>query len=113
MNNSLCFPAIFRGTLDVMATTITDEMCIASAVELAKCAEDKGLRNDYLLPTMDERGVFPRQAVAVGMKAIEQKVARVKMTKEQLFEKSSAIIDRARKEVDVMMKNGLIPECKI
>ena len=113
VNNSLCFPAIFRGTLDVMATTITDEMCIASAVELAKCAEDKGLRNDYLLPTMDERGVFPRQAVAVGMKAIEQKVARVKMTKEQLFEKSSAIIDRARKEVDVMMKNGLIPECKI
>jgi malate dehydrogenase (oxaloacetate-decarboxylating) len=113
VNNSLCFPAIFRGTLDVMATTITDEMCIASAVELAKCAEDKGLRKDYLLPTMDERNVFPRQAVAVGMKAIEQKVARVKMTKEQLFEKSSAIIDHARREVEVMMKNGLIPECKI
>jgi malate dehydrogenase (oxaloacetate-decarboxylating) len=113
VNNSLCFPAIFRGTLDVMATTITDEMCIASAVELAKCAEDKGLRKDYLLPTMDERNVFPRQAVAVGMKAIEQKVARVKMTKEQLFEKASGMIDRARREVEVMMKNGLIAECKI
>jgi malate dehydrogenase (oxaloacetate-decarboxylating) len=113
VNNSLCFPAIFRGTLDVMATTITDEMCIASAVELAKCAEDKGLRKDYLLPTMDERDVFPRQAVAVALKAIEQKVARVKMTKEQLFEKASAIINRARMEVDVMMEKGLIPECKI
>ena len=84
-----------------------------AAVELAKCAEDKGLRKDYLLPTMDERGVFPRQAVAVGMKAIEQKVARVKMTKEQLFEKASAIINRARQEVDLMMEKGLIPECKI
>ncbi len=113
VNNSLCFPAIFRGTLDVMATTITDEMCIASAVELAKCAEDKGLRKDYLLPTMDERDVFPRQAVAVALKAIEQKVARVKMTKEQLFEKASAIINRARQEVDLMMEKGLIPECKI
>jgi malate dehydrogenase (oxaloacetate-decarboxylating) len=113
VNNSLCFPAIFRGTLDVMATTITDEMCIESAVALAKCAEDKGLKKDYLLPLMSEREVFPRQAVAVGMKAIEQKVARVKMTKEKLFEKSSAIIDRARKEVEVMMNSGLIPECKI
>jgi len=49
----------------------------------------------------------------VGMKAIEQKVARVKMTKEQLFEKASGMIDRARREVEVMMKNGLIAECKI
>jgi malate dehydrogenase (oxaloacetate-decarboxylating) len=113
VNNSLCFPAIFRGTLDVMATTITDEMCIESAVELAKCAEDKGLKKDYLLPLMSEREVFPRQAVAVGMKAIEQKVARVKMSKEKLFEKASAMIDRARKEVELMMNSGIIPECKI
>ena len=113
VNNSLCFPAIFRGTLDVMATTITDEMCIASAVELAKCAEDKGLRKDYLLPTMDERDVFPRQAVAVALKAIEQKVARVKMSKEKLYEKASGIIDRARRETQAMMDSGLIPECKI
>ena len=113
VNNSLCFPAIFRGTLDVMATTITDEMCIASAVELAKCAEDKGLREDYLLPTMDERDVFPRQAVAVALKAIEQKVARINLTKEQLFEKASAIINRARQETEVLMEKGLIPECTI
>jgi malate dehydrogenase (oxaloacetate-decarboxylating) len=113
VNNSLCFPAIFRGTLDVMATTITDEMCIESAVELAKCAEDKGLKKDYLLPKMDEREVFPRQAVAVGLKAIEQKVARVKMSKDKLYEKASMMIDRARQEVDLMMEKGLIQECKI
>jgi malate dehydrogenase (oxaloacetate-decarboxylating) len=96
-----------------MATTITDEMCIESAVELAKCAEDKGLTPKYILPNMNEREVFPRQAVAVGMKAIEQKVARVKMSKEQLYEKASMMIDRARKEVELMMKSGIIPECKI
>jgi malate dehydrogenase (oxaloacetate-decarboxylating) len=113
VNNSLGFPAIFRGTLDVMATTITDEMCIAAAYELAKVAEDKGLREDYILPTMDEREIFPREAVAVALKAIEQKVARVKMSKEQLFEKASTIIDHARKETQALMDSGLIPECRI
>lgn len=109
VNNSLCFPAIFRGTLDVMATTITDEMCIESAVELAKCAEDKGLRKDYLLPTMNEWEVFPRQAVAVALKAIEQKVARIKLPKEKLFEIASDKIRRARLETQVLMEKGLIP----
>jgi malate dehydrogenase (oxaloacetate-decarboxylating) len=33
VNNSLGFPGIFRGTLDVRAKTITDEMCIAAANE--------------------------------------------------------------------------------
>ncbi|MDI6754898.1 MAG: NADP-dependent malic enzyme [Thermodesulfobacteriota bacterium] len=109
VNNSLCFPAIFRGTLDVMATTITDEMCIESAVELAKCAEDKGLRKDYLLPTMNEWEVFPRQAVAVALKAIEQKVARIILPKEKLFEIASDKIRRARMETQVLMEKGLIP----
>ena len=80
VNNSIGFPAIFRGTLDVMARTITDEMCIAAAVELAKCAEDKGISETYLLPTMDEMEVFPREAVAVAKKAMEQGVARLKLS---------------------------------
>ncbi len=113
VNNSLGFPAIFRGTLDVMATTITDEMCIAAALELAKCAEDKGLRPDYILPLMDEPNIFEREAVAVGLKAIEQKVARVKMTKEQLYEKASTMIQTARKQTQFLMDKGIIPECTI
>ncbi|MBI4495380.1 MAG: NADP-dependent malic enzyme [Deltaproteobacteria bacterium] len=113
VNNSLCFPAIFRGTLDVMARTITDEMCIESARELARCAEDKGLREDYILPLMDEWEVFPRQAVAVGLKAMEQKVARISLSRDQLFEKSSTIIRRAQEETRLLMEKGLIPVCPI
>jgi len=108
VNNSLGFPGIFRGTLDVMATTITDEMCIAAAQELAKCAEDKGIHEGYLLPTMDEWEVYPREAVAVGMKAIEQGVARLRMTKEQLFERSSSIIRRSHDQVKMLMEKGFI-----
>ena len=108
VNNSLGFPGIFRGTLDVMATTITDEMCIAAAEELARCAEDKGMHEEYLIPTMDEWEVYPREAVAVGMKAIEQGVARLKMSKEELFAKSSAIIKNARESTQALMNLNLI-----
>ena len=109
VNNSLGFPGIFRGALDVRARTITDEMCIAAAVELARCAEDKGLSEEYILPHMDEWEVFPREATAVGMKAIEQGIARITMTKEELFERAAKTIQRAQEEVRVLMEAGLIP----
>ena len=108
VNNSVGFPAIFRGTLDVMARTITDEMCIAAAYELAKCAEDKGLHEDYLLPTMDEWEVFPREAVAVAKKAMEQGVARLKFTDKELFQMAETKIKRAREEVAILMDKGII-----
>ena len=101
INNSLGFPGIFRGTLDVAATTITDGMCIAAATELAKCAEDKGLSADYIIPKMDEPNVFVREAVAVGMKAIEQGVARKILTRDQLYRKAEIMINRARNETQV------------
>jgi malate dehydrogenase (oxaloacetate-decarboxylating) len=108
VNNSIGFPAIFRGTLDVMARTITDEMCIAAATELARCAEDKGLSEERLLPTMDEWGVFPREAVAVAMKAMEQGVARLNLSEKELFAIAEGKIRRAREEVGLLMEKGII-----
>jgi len=108
VNNSLGFPGIFRGTLDVKARTITDEMCIAAALELAHVAEDRGLREDFIIPTMDDWEVFPREAVTVGLKAIEQGVARVKPSKEALSERAFAIIKRARDVTQSLMKQGFI-----
>ncbi|MEM0492565.1 MAG: NADP-dependent malic enzyme [Candidatus Thermoplasmatota archaeon] len=108
INNSLGFPGIFRGTLDVRATTITDEMCISAAEEIAKTAEDKGLDPEYIVPTMDEWEVFPREAVSVGLKAIEQGIARLKPSKAELYEHAESIIRRAREETHALMKNGII-----
>jgi malate dehydrogenase (oxaloacetate-decarboxylating) len=110
INNSLGFPGIFRGTLDVAATTITDAMCIAAATELAKCAEDKGLSAEYIVPKMDEPNVFVREAVAVGMKAIEQGVARKTLTRDQLYKQAESIIHRARNETHLKMKEKIIPD---
>ena len=108
VNNSLGFPGIFRGTLDVMATTITDEMCIAAAEELARTQADKGMDEEHLIPTMDDWEVFPREAVAVGLKAIEQGIARRKADHDTLFAEAATIIRRARKQVQVLQEKGVI-----
>jgi len=108
VNNSLGFPGIFRGALDIRAISITDEMCIEAARELAKVAEDHGLTEDYIIPNMDQWEVFPREAVAVGSKGIEQGVARIKAPAEERFKIAESIIRRARDEVKMLMKQKFI-----
>ena len=108
VNNSLGFPAIFRGVLDVKAKTVTDDMCIAAAQELAKFAEERGIHDEDILPRMEEWEVYPREAVACALKSIEQGVARVKPSRQELYERAVAIIQNARESVKVLMKEGLI-----
>ena len=58
INNSLGFPGIFRGTLDVRATTITDEMCVAAAQALADLGK-KECCVEKVIPTMDNWELYP------------------------------------------------------
>ena len=110
VNNSLGFPAIFRGVLDVKAKTVTDDMCIAAAQELAKFAEERGMHEEDILPRMEEWEVFPREAVACALKSIEQGVARVKPSRQELYERATAIIRNAKESAELLMKKGLIRE---
>jgi malate dehydrogenase (oxaloacetate-decarboxylating) len=109
VNNSLGFPGIFRGALDVRARTITDEMCYASAEALAEHIGDK-LDENHILPSMDDWEVFSREAAAVGMKAQEQGVARLEKSYDELFEHATQIIGRSRRLTQMMMKEGFIAE---
>ena len=108
LNNSLGFPGIFRGTLDVRAETITDEMALAAAHELANCAEERGIDEENIAPNMDEWEVYPREAVAAAMKAQEQGIARLSKTREQLYEEASVIIKQAREATQCLMREGFI-----
>ncbi len=110
VNNSLGFPGIFRGTLDVRARTISDEMAIAASEALAAMAEEKGLTDEYILPSMEEWEVFPREAAAVAMKAQAQGLARLETTYEAEFERASTIIRAAREMTQLLMREGFIPE---
>jgi len=108
VNNSLGFPGIFRGTLDVRASTITDTMCIAAANALADMAEEKGLTPEYILPTMDEWEVFPREAAAVAVQAVEEGLARTPMTYDEELKNAEEIIRRSRGLTTHMMEEGFI-----
>jgi len=109
VNNSLGFPGIFRGALDVRATTITDEMCFAAAKALADQIGDD-LNEEQILPTMDDWEVFPREAAAVAMKAQEQGVARLELSYDELYTQARKIIKRSRDLTQMMMEQDFIPE---
>ncbi|MFX0117446.1 MAG: NADP-dependent malic enzyme [Candidatus Hodarchaeota archaeon] len=110
INNSLGFPGIFRGTLDVHAYTITDEMVIAVAREIAQTAEDNEdqFGPDYIVPTMDDWTVFPREATACALQAIKEGTARIKPSRDEIYAKAEAIIRRARELTQSLMKNNFI-----
>jgi len=110
VNNSLGFPAIFRGVLDVKSKSITDDMCIAAATELAKFAEERGINEKNILPRMDDWEVYPREAVACALKSIEQGLARVKPSRQELCERATAIIQNARQSTELLMRQGLIKQ---
>lgn len=109
VNNSLGFPAIFRGVLDVRARQITDEMALAAARELALAAEAECLSEDYIVPRMDEWEVFPRVAAATAAKAIECGVARLSKTTEELYESAVTRIEQARNATQMLSMEGFIP----
>jgi malate dehydrogenase (oxaloacetate-decarboxylating) len=109
INNSLGFPAIFRGVLDVRATTITDEMAIAAAKSLARFQEERELGEESLLPTMSDWEVFPYEAAAVGVKAQEQGVARLQRSYDELLSQARQMIQGAQDMTRYLMEQGIIP----
>jgi malate dehydrogenase (oxaloacetate-decarboxylating) len=76
VNNSLGFPGIFRGALDVRAREINDTMKVAAGEAIAALVSDKELKPDYIIPTMMDLRVPPAVAEAVARAAIETGVAR-------------------------------------
>ncbi len=109
VNNSLVFPAVFRGALDVRARTISDEMAIAAAMELAAFAEARGITDDNIVCTMEEWEVVPRMATATALTAQKQGLAQLSRTKEELIKGVTARIQSVREGVRLFMKEGVIP----
>lgn len=110
VNNSLVFPAIFRGTLDVRARSISDEMTLAAAHALAQFAEDRGLREDDILPRMDEWEVYPLVALAAARQAMTQGLARIHKDERSLYVEARKTILHARQATSIMMREGIIAD---
>ena len=108
LNNSLVFPGIFRGTLDSRALTISDEMATAAAMELARCAEENGLNEDAILPSMADWRIVPRIAAARALKAQELGLARITRSREEYIEIATRRILDAQHTLQVLMGEDLI-----
>ena len=76
INNVLAFPGIFRGTFDVRASDINEEMKMAAAEALAKLVGDD-LSEDYIIPAAFDKRVGPAVAAAVAEAARKSGVARI------------------------------------
>jgi len=109
INNSLSFPGIFRGTLDVRARAISDGMALAAARALAACAAERGLSEDFILPGMEEPDVAARVAAATGLAAQEDGLATLSASREALYEGALQRIGTARQATAVLMREGIIP----
>lgn len=77
INNVLAFPGIFRGTLDVRASDINDEMKVAAAYALAGLVSDEELNSEFVIPAPFDKRVVPTVAKAVAEAARKSGVARI------------------------------------
>ena len=92
VNNSLGFPGIFRGALDVRARDINQAMKTAAAEAIASLITDKELRPDYIIPHMLDFRVPVAVAKAVATAAMQSGVARLQVDPEVVAENARAFI---------------------
>ncbi len=108
INNSCGFPGILKGALSVRASKITDGMAIAAAHSLANYAVQRGIDPDNIVPKMDEPDVFAFEAAEVAAQAMEDGVARLSLSKEDIFVMVKAEIDQTRQLCNHLMESGFI-----
>ena len=77
INNVLAFPGVFRGTFDVRASDINEEMKLAAAMALAELISDEERGEDYIIPRPFDPRVAPAVAKAVAEAARKTGVARI------------------------------------
>jgi malate dehydrogenase (oxaloacetate-decarboxylating)(NADP+) len=120
INNSLAFPFILRGALDVRATTINGEMMLAAARALAELAREELPRElaeaygeqvmrfglEHILPKpLDQRILF-RVAPAVAQAAVETGAARLRLDPEQYRERLHRILSPAQQIVRAFIQKA-------
>ena len=108
VNNSVLFPAVFRGALDVRARTISDTMVIAAAKELAEFSKEKGLSETNIIPNMLDWSVFPSVAATIGEQAQREGLARRVGSRSELLAKAQSTMERSRKVSSLLMEKGII-----
>ncbi|MBN1696549.1 MAG: NADP-dependent malic enzyme [Spirochaetales bacterium] len=108
VNNALGFPGILKGALLIRATKISDRMVIAAANSLATFAEKRGIHPENIIAAMDETDVFPHEAADVAMSAVEDGLARISKSRDEIYERAKKDILLAQDTVHLLIKKGFI-----
>ena len=108
VNNSVCFPSILKGALLVHARKISDGMAITAAHAIAKFAENRGITTEDIIPKMTESDLFPMVAAEVAMKAIEEGLARITLSREEALALAKQDIDKTHAMMQHLMDNNFI-----
>jgi len=108
VNNSLGFPAVFRGVLSVSARKMTDEMFLAAAHAIASYTEETGLSEDRIIASMTDDDLYVREALAVAEKAMELGLARRKIGRGELENEIRQMIERPKRYMRLALDNQLV-----
>lgn len=93
INNVKVFPGVFRGALAARAKAINTEMKIAAVYALDSLIDDKDLTEDYITPDAFDPRIAPAVAAAVAQAAVETGTARIPVSYEEVYQKTSAAIN--------------------
>ena len=80
VNNSLAFPGIFKGILEVRAKSITDKMKISAAKAIASVIPRRLLSSDFIIPSVFDKNVVKSVSENIAAAAVKEGVSRKKKT---------------------------------
>ncbi len=109
VNNSLMFPSIIRGVLDVRSKSIPDDVIISAAEELAGYTKKDGtLSDEHILPTMMDWEIYPLVAAAVGDKCVKLGIARKNLSRKQIHNRAEEIIKKSKSMIGSLQESKFI-----
>ncbi len=106
INNSLVFPAVFRGVLDSRSSGVNFDVMVTASREIAGFIADP--HEDHIVPSMDDWEMYPIVAAAVAAKTSELGLARKKGSRTQFLGIAREIIEENRRFYQKCVDNGLI-----
>ena len=108
VNNSLCFPSILKGAMLCQAKTITDTMALAASKAIAKRAQELGLKQNFILPLMQDKELYPLTAKAVAAQVIKENLNQIKISPAEVYRIVKQDILQNQKELELLTQKELI-----
>ncbi len=106
INNSLIFPAVFRGVLDARSKGVNFKVMVTASEEVAAYVENPTA--DHIVPSMQDLDLFPKVAAAVAYTTVQEKLARKTDSRQGFYRTAKEIIDTNRQRYSKLLDSGMI-----